>query len=254
MRCLILTMAIIVALGSCRDEEYSGMASDGNENASNEMAVERADINEDGIVDEQDLSIVASYFGQDPAGSAASEELKRVDVNNDNKVNILDLVAVANFRGQRVPQPPVPEPTPVPEPPVDEQLDVEPPEPPATVQPPVDPNHYGQYRLVGKNGIAIYNVRIEIESNVPKSLTLDNIASPGIGRKILLSPYMGEGLYRGSRNNYNYAINWQNGMLQLLHFVPINDPRESGRIYIRGGAGHHHWEIDPDTVKAVFGG
>ena len=87
MRCLILTMAIVVALGACRDEEYSGMASNGNENASNEMTVARADINEDGIVDKEDLNIVASYFGQDPAGSAASEELKRVDINNDNKVN-----------------------------------------------------------------------------------------------------------------------------------------------------------------------
>ena len=254
MRYLILSVAIVIALSACRDEEYSGMASDGNENAANEMTVERADIDKDGIVDEQDLSIVASHFGQDPAGSAASEELKRVDVNGDNKVNILDLVVVSRFVGQRVPQPPVPEPTPVPEPPMDEQLDAEPPEPPPTMETPVDPNHYGQYRLVGKNGIVTYNVRIEIENDVPTSLTLDNPASPGIGIKILLSPYMGEGHYHSSYNNYNYEINWQNGMLQLLHFAPINDSNESGKIYIRGGAGLYHWEIDPDAVKAAFGG
>ena len=250
MRYLILSVAIVIALSACRDEEYSGMAgSNGDENTATEMTVARADINADGIVDVQDLNIVASYFGQDPMGSAASEELKRVDVNGDNKVNILDLVAVAGFKGQRVPQPPVPEATPVPE-----QIEAESPEPPVTVQPPVDSNHYGQYRLVGKNSRVTYNVRIEIESDVPKSLTLDNLASPGIGRKIPLRAYMEEGLYQGSHGNYNYAINWQNGMLQLLHFAPIPDPRASGKIYMRGGAGRHHGEIDPATVKAAFGG
>ena len=64
--------------------------------------------------------------------------------------------------GQRVPQPPVPEPTPAPEPPMDEQSDIESSAPPPTVETPVDPNHYGQYELVGKNGMVTYNVRIEI--------------------------------------------------------------------------------------------
>ena len=267
MRYLVLTVVIIITLNACRDEEepYAGAyGNEGNNPAANGLTVARADINEDGIVDIQDLNLISSHFSQDPAGSGASDELKRADVNGDNKVNILDLVAVSQFVGQPVPQPP--QPTPEPEPsPIDEEPQVEPepepkpepePEPPpAAVQPPVDPNHYGQYLLVGKNNRVItYNVRIEIANDMPTSLKLDNPHTPGVGATIRLYSDESKGLYRGRYKDYNYVVNWQNGMLQLLHVVPVDDERELGRIYIRGEAGRHHWHIDPDTIKAVFGG
>jgi Ca2+-binding EF-hand superfamily protein len=49
------------------------------------------DINQDGVVNTQDLVLIASHFGQSGQVSA--------DVNGDGVVNILDLVLVAGAFG-----------------------------------------------------------------------------------------------------------------------------------------------------------
>ena len=54
-------------------------------------AVSAMDINRDGVVNTQDLELVASYFEQLGQNSA--------DVNRDGVVNILDLVLVASAFG-----------------------------------------------------------------------------------------------------------------------------------------------------------
>ena len=50
------------------------------------------DINQDGVVNTQDLELIASQFGQSGQNSA--------DVNRDGIVNILDLVLVAAAFGK----------------------------------------------------------------------------------------------------------------------------------------------------------
>ncbi len=54
----------------------------------------RWDINNDGIIDIQDLLIIASNFGTD------TPENSKVDVNKDGKINIIDLLIVATHIGE----------------------------------------------------------------------------------------------------------------------------------------------------------
>ena len=54
------------------------------------------DINSDGIIDNQDLILVAQYFG------TKSPEHPKVDVNKDGQVNIVDLLIVAGHFGESV--------------------------------------------------------------------------------------------------------------------------------------------------------
>ena len=57
------------------------------------------DVNNDGIVNVQDLVLVANAFGQPVDRTAAQNP----DVNRDGTINVLDLVRVSNSLGQTVP-------------------------------------------------------------------------------------------------------------------------------------------------------
>ena len=61
-----------------------------------------ADVNADGIINIQDLVLVASSLGEMPIEG----QTPNPDVNGDGNVNILDLVLVANHLGKTV-RPPV---------------------------------------------------------------------------------------------------------------------------------------------------
>ena len=54
-----------------------------------ELAQNRSDVNGDGLINIQDLTLIASQFGQDTP-----------DLNEDGIVNILDLVLIANHLGK----------------------------------------------------------------------------------------------------------------------------------------------------------
>ena len=53
----------------------------------------RADVNNDGVVNIQDLVLVASHLGE-------TDTTTTLDVNNDGVVNIQDLVLVASHLGE----------------------------------------------------------------------------------------------------------------------------------------------------------
>jgi predicted secreted protein len=53
------------------------------------------DVNYDGVVDIQDLSIVIKHFGESPPSDP------KVDVNKDGRVNILDLVLISQHFGEK---------------------------------------------------------------------------------------------------------------------------------------------------------
>ena len=66
-----------------------------------------ADVNQDGMVDILDLTLVANNFGIHPIDNP------RTDVNGDGNVNILDLVLVAQYFGEVIPRAEPVDPTPV---------------------------------------------------------------------------------------------------------------------------------------------
>ena len=239
-----------MTLYACHEDRQAEVsAADGN--AASGVTVARADINQDGIVDREDLHVIASYMGE-KIDANASAELRRCDINKDNKINIQDLVIVSGFVGQRVP---APDPSPSPS----SSPSVEPSPPPSEQQPPTaeelaDPDHYGQYQLVGNNRRGTYNVRIKIEDEIPTSLTFVNAHIGGNGIEIPLQAAQTDDLYRGIYNGYEYTINWQDNLLLLLTYIPINDINEDGMLYVRGSTGRHNWEITPDTLKAAFDG
>ena len=58
------------------------------------------DVNKDGVVNVQDLVLVAAAFGQLRDRTATQDP----DVNRDGIVNVLDLVRVSNSFGQTIPE------------------------------------------------------------------------------------------------------------------------------------------------------
>ncbi len=66
-----------------------------------------ADVNQDGMVDILDLTLVANNFGIHPITNP------RTDVNGDGNINILDLVLVAQYFGEVIPRAEPVDPTPV---------------------------------------------------------------------------------------------------------------------------------------------
>jgi hypothetical protein len=53
------------------------------------------DVNSDGVVDAQDMSIVIKHFGESPPSDP------KADVNKDGNVNILDLVLISRHFGEK---------------------------------------------------------------------------------------------------------------------------------------------------------
>ena len=90
---LILDRLIPADMPKDVDSERDGIAPQINENEQvPESSKLAADVNEDGVVNIQDLVLVASDFGKTDAGDA--------DVNADGVVNITDLILVAGGIGQ----------------------------------------------------------------------------------------------------------------------------------------------------------
>ena len=85
---LILDRLIPADMPKDVDSERNGIAPQLENGQVTEPSKLEADVNEDGVVNIQDLVLVASHFGKTDAGDA--------DVNADGVVNITDLVLVAN--------------------------------------------------------------------------------------------------------------------------------------------------------------